>query len=135
MQEKTFITWEEIDKIVSKLAFKIKESDYDFKSIHGIKRGGLIPAVILSHKLGIPYTNSIKADTLVVDDICDSGYTLENTVGLYTAALHYKSHTSKFKPTFYSEELTEDFWIVYPWESVDSKPIQGYIEKREAYSK
>ena len=48
--------------------------------------GGLIPAVLLSHKTGIPYQQISTANTspeadlshvLFVDDICDSGKTLE----------------------------------------------------------
>jgi len=129
MANKVYISWEQIDILIDNLATKIKDDYRSFLDIHGIERGGLIPAVMLSHKLGIPYSNKINSNTLVIDDICDTGHTLDNIVGIHTAVLHYKPHTSKFKPTFYSEEFNSDSWLVYPWENIDSKPIQGYLEK------
>ena len=44
-------------------------------------QGGLIPAVMLSHRLKIPLVKGdIGPDTLIVDDICDSGETLDKFV-------------------------------------------------------
>ena len=51
-----------------------------FKSIFGIPRGGLVLAVKLSHLLDIPLVlnrEDITGHTLIVDDIADSGGTLE----------------------------------------------------------
>ena len=46
---------------------------------------------------------AVGKNTLVVDDICDTGVTLEKGPGVYTAVLHYKPHTSCFQPTIWSE--------------------------------
>ena len=51
--------------------------------------------------------------------------TLKNAPGVYHAVLHYKPHTSIFKPTLWAEEMGDE-WIVYPWEKSDSKAIQDY---------
>ena len=124
---KVFVYWDDISILVDELCSTIISSGVQIKSITGIERGGLIPAVMISHKLNIPYVNKINKDTLVVDDICDSGETLKNMVAGYTATLHYKK-TASFTPDFYSKEVGEE-WIVYPWERNDSETIQDYLKK------
>ena len=124
---KVFVYWDDISILVDELCSTITSSGVQIKSITGIERGGLIPAVMISHKLNIPYTTKINKDTLVVDDICDSGETLKNMVAGYTATLHYKK-TASFTPDFYSKEVGEE-WIVYPWERNDSDTIQDYLKK------
>jgi hypoxanthine phosphoribosyltransferase len=124
---KVFVYWDDISVLVDELCNTITSSGVQIKSITGIERGGLIPAVMISHKLNIPYTTKINKDTLVVDDICDSGETLKNMVAGYTATLHYKK-TASFTPDFYSKEVGEE-WIVYPWERNDSDTIQDYLKK------
>lgn len=124
---KVFVYWDDISILVDELCSTIISSGVQIKSITGIERGGLIPAVMISHKLNIPYVNKINKDTLVVDDICDSGETLKNKVAGYTATLHYKK-TASFTPDFYSKEVGDE-WIVYPWERNDSETIQDYLKK------
>jgi hypoxanthine phosphoribosyltransferase len=133
MSNKIYYSFEKVTRLVTSLEKQIIESGINFTDIHGIKRGGLIPAVMLSHRLDIPYSNKINANTLVVDDICDSGETLNNLTAIHTAVLSYKPHTSIFKPNFYGEEFTKDDWINYPWERSDSRPVQGYLENHEKY--
>ena len=124
---KVFVYWDDISVLVDELCNTITSSGVQIKSITGIERGGLIPAVMISHKLNIPYTTKINKDTLVVDDICDSGETLKNMVAGYTATLHYKK-TASFTPDFYSKEVGTE-WIVYPWERNDSTAVQDYLRK------
>ena len=126
---KMFISWDDINILVEDLCNTIASSGAEIKSITGIERGGLIPAVMISHKLNIPYVTKITKDTLVVDDICDTGVTLQNTIARYTAVLHHKPHTSCFTPTLHSGLHEGDEWIIYPWEKKDSTPIQDYLNK------
>ena len=133
--KKIIIDWDQIDKLISRLSYRIKVSDDKFENIYGLQRGGLIPAVMLSHKLEMPMTKGdIGPNTLIVDDICDSGETLDKLVNKYqtlysypfnlkTAVLHYKPHTSCFKPTLYAEKWENSNWIEYPWEREDSKTV------------
>ena len=128
---KSYIDWSKIDSLVFQLLYRIRTSDLEFKNIYGLPRGGLIPAVMLSHRLNIPLAKGdISPDTLIVDDICDSGETLDKFVkkhqtlysfpfNLKTAVIHYKPHTSCFEPTFYSKKWEKDIWLVYPWEKGD----------------
>ena len=124
---KMYLSWDDINVLVEDLCNTIATSGAEIKSIAGIKRGGLIPAVMVSHKLNIPYVDRINKDTLVVDDICDTGETLKNSIAMYTATLHYKP-TAGFTPDFYAKEVGSD-WIVYPWERKDSDAVQDYLKK------
>lgn len=63
---------------------------------------------------------------LITDDIADSGRTLKiimdhlksvaSNTTVYTATLHYKPKTSIIRPTYFSEEILGDEWIVYPYD-------------------
>jgi hypoxanthine phosphoribosyltransferase len=124
---KMYLSWDDINVLVEDLCDTIASSGAQITSITGIKRGGLIPAVMISHKLSIPYVDRINKDTLVVDDICDTGETLKKSIAMYTATLHYKP-TAGFTPDFYSKEVGTE-WIVYPWERKDSDAVQDYLKK------
>ena len=124
--EKRYLTWDQVDGLVDELATQVKSEFTNIDSIYGIPRGGLIPAVMLSHKLGIPYSDKITLKSLIVDDICDSGVTLKAWEGYTTAVLLHKPHTSCVVPTIYGSTHNSDAWIIYPWERDDSKTIQDY---------
>ena len=138
---KHYIDWNEIEALIFQLLYRIRTSDLKFDNIYGLPRGGLIPAVMLSHRLNIPLVKGdVGPNTLIVDDICDSGETLDKFVRKYqtlysfpfnlkTAVLHYKPHTSCFEPTFNAKKWDKDNWLVYPWETENSEPIQDYKVK------
>lgn len=103
------ISWQEVIHLVGKVEKYLRETfDNDFTHIKivAVERGGLIPGVMLSHRLGISMTtvciqrylegtecvlssfelNSVAEkeckkldvrDYIVVDDICDKGVTLD----------------------------------------------------------
>jgi hypoxanthine phosphoribosyltransferase len=73
IKSKIYLSWDIIETLVDVLAMNIKKSEID--SIMGLPRGGLIPAVMLSHKLNLPLVFEPTEKTLIVDDICDSGET------------------------------------------------------------
>jgi hypoxanthine phosphoribosyltransferase len=128
---KRFITWNYIETAVDNIASQIKSSGLDIQYIFGMPRGGLIPAVMLSHKLNIPlfkFGMVLDSKVLIIDDICDSGLTLHK-YNVPTATIHTKE-TASVQPTFHYEVVDKD-WIVYPWERADSKTIQDYATKGE----
>jgi hypoxanthine phosphoribosyltransferase len=134
---KLFLEWRDIEIAIESLAHQIKSSNEPIEAITGLPRGGLIPAVLLSHKLELPYVElsneeSEKYDIiLVVDDICDSGETLKEYHQFFTTAtIHYKQ-LAVVKPDFYYSLAPEDKWIVYPWENKDSQTIPDYAIKGE----
>ena len=127
--DKVYLSWSDVEGVVQELAHGITNHLTDINYIHGLERGGMIPAVMLSHLLNIPYTHQPHYhpnQCLIVDDICDSGETLSKWGGYATAVLHYKPHTSCCVPTIWSVKHDEDSWIIYPWESRDSETIQDY---------
>jgi len=130
---KTFYEWVDIEIAVSNLCNKLK--DESFEAIYGIPRGGLIIAVMMSHKLDIPLitslTNMSDKKFLVVDDIADTGKTLEKWKNLEVcnnakfATIDYHEQ-SVVEPDYWINEKG-DKWIVYPWERADSDEIQDYL--------
>mgnify|MGYP003625569678 FL=1 len=132
IDNKIYLSWSDVEDLVEVLCEKITKIP-NITHISGLSRGGLIPAVLVSHKLNLPYTDKILwsddkiiRNTLLIDDICDSGETLFNHEAAITAVLHFKPHTSKFTPTAYAQKQMGDEWVIYPWERKDSKAIQDY---------
>ena len=131
--------WNTIDDLVKEVANRASS----FKPTHivGIARGGLIPAVMLSHSFDLPMetlgvsfrdnraTHHTKfkpiddARYLIVDDINDSGTTFKVVTDIFknrrlqhrTAALINKEK-SYFNVDFYGEMFYHDDWINFPWE-------------------
>ena len=124
------LDWGEIDRLVDILCEKIITELPSIDSVMGLPRGGLIPAVMVSHRLSLPLVTLPEPHTLVIDDIADSGVTLTNTPGIYTAVLHYKPHTSVFKPDLYSVLYKGDDFLQYPWETDEAAPIADYLKNK-----
>lgn len=128
---KLFYTWQEFDKDIDSLAKKLKKEK--IKNILAIPRGGYVLAVALSHRLNIPilwqeseWWKTISKNTLVVDDICDSGKTLQKLFReldlpkCKTAVLFWRQN-DKFEPDFFADELLDKLvWVVMPWETKKS---------------
>tara|TARA_R110000751_G_scaffold87765_1_gene173844 strand:+ start:315 stop:710 length:396 start_codon:yes stop_codon:yes gene_type:complete len=130
--DKIYIKWETVEELIDKLCYQIKLDYPEIKYVHGLKRGGLIPAVIISHLLDLEYVNSPKHyepdECLIVDDICDSGVTLQKWIEYTTAVLHYKPYTACLTPSMNGVIHEGDEWIIYPWEKKDSETIQDYLK-------
>jgi hypoxanthine phosphoribosyltransferase len=110
------------------LAEKIKDSGKKYKYIYGIPRGGLMVAVYLSHELEIELiTDLIEVvfeeykEILIVDDLTDTGRTLDDYLN-YDCAVLYKKPRSTVKPKFFVEEMEDDIWLVFPYEKIDEIP-------------
>lgn len=108
-------TWADFDSAVDYLATMLKVYK-SLQDIYGIPRGGLPLAVALSHRLDLPLTTVPTPETLVVDDISDSGATLSRVPKPVwgVATIHYVT-TSHVKPDFYYKVRQAD-WVIYPWE-------------------
>ena len=126
----SFFTWSEFDKSVEHIANECKF--LEFSGIYGVPRGGLCLAVALSHKLKINLISEPKKNSLIVDDIFETGITL-NTFKDIEGATFFVLF-SKIKPTWWKTVniSTEREWIVFPWEN--SKDFHSdrneYIKKR-----
>ena len=133
-----YVGWKEMHMLCILLATRISERNY--KKIVGISRGGLVPGVILSQALDVPFeplqwqtrdgnkkdtlSVALKAtgnpeDILFVDDICDSGLTIKEIRNIFPesqwAVLYSKKGNMGID--FTGERLYNNKqWIVFPWE-------------------
>ena len=109
------LTWNEYDEDIRKLADMIYNYDRVYDYVYGIPRGGQIIAVHISHLIGIPYSPFIYQNTLIVDDVSDTGKTLKEHLyqGLDTATLYRKDGTLH-EPTFCIRTINK--YINFPWE-------------------
>ena len=136
MTDKKFISWEQYDDMINKIAVYVKHINTEkIGAIYGLPRGGLPIAVSLSHSLGLPllmnyYDRKVvtRKKILVVDDIADTGHTLKDFDSPHNVicTMHYHQD-SITKPDYYVEEKGDD-WIVYPWERDDSEAVQDYLK-------
>ncbi|MDR3021477.1 MAG: hypothetical protein LBU60_02205 [Clostridiales bacterium] len=137
-QKKEYISWSDFENFYKILTDKFTAAQYKPDFIYGIARGGLILAVTLSNRLGIPmiFDNGVNLakhnkKILVVDDMSDTGDTFIELMKLYNtkkcaqnvkfASLLYRTGTLVI-PDFYALHLSasmdsEEYrWIQYPWE-------------------
>ena len=136
--DKRYLSWNDIDRAINRLVASINSSETKLEAVGGLPRGGLIPAVLLSHRLNIPFVSQaniagVSGNILIVDDICDSGRTLKRfkfEENVYTATLHWKQ-SAEYQPNYFWEIAYENEWIVYPWENKDSQTKPDYATKGE----
>ena len=125
-----YFSWCEFDKSVEYIANKCKF--LEFSGIYGIPRGGLCLAVALSHKLKINLISEPIKNSLIVDDVYETGITLNALKDIEGAKFFVLF--SKIKPIWWNTvHITEkNQWIVFPWEN--SLNLQNdryeYIQKR-----
>lgn len=111
-----YCDWKKVDNIVKELVRQIRGAGKNYDGVYGVPRGGLLLAVMLSHRLDLPMLLFPTKDSLVCDDISDTGVTLEN-LKCKSIACMYKTQWSSVLPEFYVESKTDvSSWIVYPWE-------------------
>ena len=110
-----YFTWSEFDNAVEHIASKCKF--FNFSGIYGVPRGGLCLAVALSHKLKINLISEPKKNSLIVDDVYETGITL-NTFKDIEGAMFYVLF-SKTKPKWLNSVFIskKSEWIVFPWEN------------------
>lgn len=141
MENKLVVTWNQFEEDCRILANKIAEDRAVIPGILAVTRGGLFVAGIISHLLNIrnvqtlcleSYSSckkrqeliqhnnieTIPTDFLVVDDLVDSGGTLNyiNNLGFEDSAVVYRKSSTRCEPSFFVEEMPADRWIVFPWE-------------------
>lgn len=121
-------TWQQFDSDIKAICKIIKEKYPKIKTVLGIPKGGLVPAVAIANHLGLKLYKSFqdiqttykRDDILVVDDICDSGKTFHSIEGInlfITCSLVRKTEAS-FKPDIVLHEFSNEKigWVRFPWE-------------------
>ena len=147
--EKGFhVSWDQLHRDARALAWRLDGHGPDngnWRAIVAITRGGLVPAMVLSRELDIRVVDTISVKSynhqeqreavvtkspqtalmgdgegvLVVDDLVDSGRTLELVRSLYPKA-HFATVYAKPKGRpmvdTYVTEVSQDTWIFFPWD-------------------
>ena len=125
-----YFTWSEFDKSVEHIASKCKF--LEFSGIYGVPRGGLCLAVALSHKLKINIISEPIKNSLIVDDVYETGLTLNSFKDI--EGVTFFVLFSKIKPTWWNSVFLskKSEWIVFPWENtLNFKFDQNeYLKKR-----
>ncbi len=158
--EKGFhISWDQIHRDSRALAWRLDGHGPDngaWKAVVAITRGGMAPAMIAARELDIRTVDTISIKSydhqsqsaatvlkkpddalmgdgtgvLIIDDLVDSGKTLEVVRELYPNA-HFATVYAKPKgrpqvDTFITE-VSQDTWIFFPWDMAMQyvKPYRG----------
>ncbi|NJM67466.1 MAG: phosphoribosyltransferase [Acaryochloris sp. RU_4_1] len=168
-----YISWSEYYQQIEKLAVIIDQSGWRFNQILCLARGGLRAGDVLSriyrqplailatssyggtqgqerHSLTIGReltmaTPQLGKRVLLVDDLVDSGITLEQTLvwlkhkygaeikEVRTAVLWYKA-CSIVQPTYYVDYLAENPWIHQPFEGYERTNLEELGRKHPSIS-
>lgn len=147
--EKGFhISWDQIHRDSRALAWRLDGKGPDggaWKAIVAITRGGMAPAMIIARELDVRTVDTISIKSydhqdqseakvlkspdnemmgdgtgiLIIDDLVDTGKTLEVVRALYPkahiATVYAKPKGRPMVETFITE-VSQDTWIFFPWD-------------------
>jgi hypoxanthine phosphoribosyltransferase len=122
MIKKELVSWKMVEEFIDYIVENYNNAN--LTGVYGLPRGGLIFAVMLSHRLNIPMLVAPIKGCLIVDDICDTGESLLHYVKNSSAkdkpeyhivTMYYKENNLGIVPEMYSFNK-ENKWIVFPWE-------------------
>jgi uncharacterized protein len=168
-----YVSWSDYHKTIERLAARIHASGWRFDQIVCIARGGLRVGDTLSRIFDIPLaiistqsyggeagtergeltvaehmtmtTDSLGRRVLLVDDLVDSGVTLERVQHLLRerypsieevrSAVLWRKGCSRFAPDFEAEYLAESPWIHQPFEPYDRMSAQDLCERLQERSR
>jgi xanthine phosphoribosyltransferase len=147
--EKGFhVSWDQIHRDSRALAWRLDGRGPEgggWKAVVAITRGGMIPAMIVSRELDIRVVDTISVKSyshqsqaearvtkspqaelmgdgtgiLVIDDLVDTGRTLELVRHLYPKAHFatvYAKPSGRPMVDSYITEVSQDTWIFFPWD-------------------
>ena len=117
MTNKIHISWKDYGILIEELINKVKGGMMQFDGVFGIPRGGAPIALAFSHALDIPVLLYPTSHSLIVDDLSDTGATLQGIKNKRIATLHSTKWTKVMPDYWVDEKLNEDDWIVYPYEN------------------
>ena len=139
--EKIHLSWEEIDALAYQAAAQIESKfypEFDVINLVGIPRGGLIPAVLISHHFKnlignvesyLPTVYPVNA--VIIDDVFDTGKVFKNISAeqkrhgkpkaSYCVLTHKTDRTGMpmFGPAnllFMGAHYDLSQWLIMPWE-------------------
>ncbi len=147
--EKGFhVSWDQIHRDSRALAWRLDKQGPDngaWRAVVAITRGGMAPAMIVARELDIRVVDTISVKSyshqsqaaahvikapqesimgdgtgiLIVDDLVDTGRTLELVRNLYPKAHFatvYAKPSGRPMVDTYITEVSQDTWIFFPWD-------------------
>ena len=162
-----YVSYDEYHNLIEKLAIRVHQSGWEFDTILCLARGGMRPGDILSRifdkPLAIMSTSSYRAEAgtqqgnldiaryittpkgeiagrvLLVDDLADTGHTLNAVIGLLRSryptiielrsAVIWTKAVSTFTADYSVEFLPTNPWIHQPFEGYDAMRPQQLLAK------
>ncbi len=154
------VSWDQIHRDSRALAWRLdgqgEGPDGSWKAVIAITRGGMTPACIVARELNVRIVDTISIKSyshqaqseasvlkapdaaimgdgeniLIIDDLVDSGKTLEVVRKMYPkahlATVYAKPKGRPLVQTFITE-VSQDTWIYFPWdlELQYAKPLRG----------
>jgi len=143
------VSWDQLHRDARALAWRLQgrgPDDGNWRAVVAITRGGMAPAMIVARELDIRVVDTVSVKSydrqsqsearllkepspeimqnggegvLIVDDLVDTGRTLELVRALYPNA-HYATVYAKPKGNAMVEtfitEVSQDTWIFFPWD-------------------
>ena len=147
--EKGFhVSWDQLHRDSRALAWRLDDQNPDggpWRAVVAITRGGMAPAMIVARELGIRMVDTISVKSydhqsqsqphviktpdaelvgdgtgvLVIDDLVDTGKTLELVKGHIPAAhiaTVYAKPLGRLMVDTFITEVSQDTWIFFPWD-------------------
>lgn len=144
--EEKFVTWDEVQEHCRGIASDILAMEKKFDKILVITRGGMFPAGILARELEIrrienicvdtydlkdskkiktpvllkPAAEEFLSDVLIVDDLADTGATLnmirEMTTDSLVVTIFAKPAGERLVDVF-REKVAQNVWVRFPWDT------------------
>jgi hypoxanthine phosphoribosyltransferase len=162
-----WVSWAEYHHAIERLALLVHDSGWRFDQVLCLARGGMRPGDVFSRLFRVPLailsTSSYRegvgtrrgdldiasyitmtrgplaGSILLVDDLVDSGITLERVqqhllanfpaVREVRSAVIWRKACSSFKPDYYLEYLENNPWIHQPFEEYDGMTMQQVAER------
>ena len=116
--ETHYFTWESFAATIPILEKQVRHKT--FTCVYGNSRGGLLLAVLLSHRLGLPLVTTPYASMLWCEDIVDDSETYLRSKRLFPGAVYCAIVTRKYaKDIIHAFDYTKKTALVkFPWEDV-----------------
>ncbi len=151
------ISWEQLHRDSKALAWRLLELG-PFEGIVSVTRGGLVPAAIVARELEIRLVDTVCISTyqwqdqqsdahilknferdshgwLIIDDLVDTGKTasiVRDMVPHAHFATVYAKPAGKPLVDTYITEVSQDTWILFPWDSESQfvQPLVGLQQEK-----
>lgn len=151
------ISWEQLHRDSKALAWRLLERG-PFEGIVSVTRGGLVPAAIVARELEIRLVDTVCVSTyqwqkqhddarilksfggdsrgwLIIDDLVDTGKTasiVRDMIPEAHFATIYAKPAGKPLVDTYITEVSQDTWILFPWDSESQfvLPLAGLRQEK-----